>query len=301
MINLPELKKFNIDLKAEPLAILLIDTYNLEINQILLDTFMWHQRPARKDVIAWNTESFSHRLEKQLISLESSRESLFDTLPESIFFNPGSRIETEDSHVVTVSEEEENGRKFLLPYQQLFFWLKVLIEQNSIKSEEEVHLKCQHLFGDNQFKHLPEIQKNTLLGISPFLEEIIGDWELTGQFLSYFLDLEVEIKVGTAPNYILPVEAIKTLGNCTLGSNFVIGNLFIDGVNEIIILFKHLKPSEIHDLLPNEVIRKLLEDSLLPYILPIETPYSITLEPEFSNNGFCLSSENNLLGYTLSL
>ncbi|MBK7407694.1 MAG: hypothetical protein IPJ40_06185 [Saprospirales bacterium] len=89
--KLPNITGLPFDVRAEVLAMLIAERFDLSTEQLLYNPAWWHQRPGRGDVVEL-TEDFSNRLETKLVCIETSREGLFDLLPESCFSAPGRSV-----------------------------------------------------------------------------------------------------------------------------------------------------------------------------------------------------------------
>lgn len=300
MIELPDIKNIDIDLKAELLATILYERYQLSLNQIVINSFFWHQRPGRNDVVGWNEERYSERIDGQIITLESSRESLYDSLPEGLFIDLDKEI-NDDKVAVTSDDAEMHGRKILLPFQQLFFWLSILVEINSQYLEENVINIVIKKLGVERYSLLSNKINRTLISISPYLNIIVGNLTLTQGILSFLLEVEVEIYYCKIRIYELPASIIKQLGSARIRKDFCLGNIYNEGTKELIIKLNKLKPDEILGYLPAGSLRLHLEDEILPYLLPLEVPYTIEIAADNMFKGCVTDNGNYLLGYTFTI
>ena len=86
------------------------------------------------------------------------------------------------------------------------------------------------------------------------------------------------------PQYPLPDEVQKRLGDGILGEDFVIGDTFCDGLPTLDIVLKGLKAEELADYLPEGQASDVLENTLLSWLLPVETPYDIVLDDIVANS-----------------
>lgn len=298
MNTLPSLKFTTLDLKAEVLAVLLMERFDISTEQILLNPILWHQRLGRRDIVDWNDDGFSHRLEKKLFHLDTTQESIFDILPEYIFF-PQEVVEVENHHVLTPNEQEENARKFLLPFQQLFFWLKIENEINSSIFEDSIPEDWFKEFSERELKGLTDTQHKILLGIIPYLDKIIGNWPLTQEILELLTGHEVNVVSAEPMTIRIPSDQLQRLGSGSLGINTIVGNTFYDGIESLKLTFNNLTAEQIKNLLPGTTNRKLLESIILPYLLPIEITYEILLVPGYKDKLVTLGEENILLEYNI--
>ena len=309
MENLINSSRLPFDIRAEVLARILAEKYNLSTEQLLFQPKNYFQRWGRRDVLEIS-EGHSFKLDKETLQLEVCREGMFDTLPESIFFHPEDGDGDSLERVKRLSEQEAAARKFLLPYEQLFYWLRLENEKREFKAENEVEHWWQTILSTNTEAYSPlkdtlldEEQKSILIQLLPHLPDIVGDWTLTEQWLSLFLKTAIRIVELPPPQYTLPEHLQTRLGNGLLGQDFVIGTTFSDGIPSIQIFIEGLTPDTIGTYLPSGKNRILLEEELLNILLPIETPYDISLKLNRPSTEFQLgvSSNNSIIGYTTVL
>ncbi len=300
--SLPNISKAPFDIRAEVLANLIAQQLDLSTEQILHAPSYFHQRRGRKDV-AGISEDFSHRLEKPLVRIDTTREGLYDILPESIFLRPEEQFGDDVRKTKALSEQEAKARQFLLPFEQLFFWLRIENEQREFDMENGLEHWWGQLLPLYKAEALDRKQKEILIQMIPHLQEIVGEWALTAQWIELLTGQKITISEEASPLYELPVSLQKRLGDGLLGQDFVLGSSYSDGVPAVRICLEELSPSDIIDYLPNGPKREILENEFLAYLMPLETPFSIELSGKASEGSFELShdNENNVLGYTLFL
>lgn len=300
--QLPNITGLPFDVRAEVLAMLIAERFGLSVEQLLYNPACWHQRPGRSDV-ADLTEGFSHRLEKKLLYIDTSRESLFDMLPEAIFLHPEEQFGSNLRKVQALSEQEAKARQFLLPFEQLFFWMRLENEISAWQLEENLLDWWSSHFPSRETDKLEGRQRTVLLDMLPYAQEIIGNWALTAQWMSLFSGHQVRIEEETFPTYQLPESLQKRLGEAVLGQDSVLGTSFADGIPAIRIVVEDLAPNELAGLLPGAAERDFLEENFVQFLLPVETPFSIELIPKTTESPFELAegNETNILGYTLHI
>lgn len=300
--QLPNITGLPFDVRAEVLAMLIAERFGLSVEQLLCSPACWHQRPGRGDVVDL-TEGFSHRLEKKLLYIETSREGLFDMLPEAIFLHPEEQFGSNLRKVQALSEQEAKARQFLLPFEQLFFWMRLENEFSAWQLEENLLDWWSRHFPSRETDRLEGRQRTVLLDMLPYTQEIIGNWPLTAQWMSLFSGHQVRIEPESFPAYPLPDSLQKRLGEAVLGQDSVLGTTFADGIPAIRIIFEDLEAGELASLLPGAPERDFLEENFAQFLLPVETPYSIQLIPKTAEAPFELVQDNeaNILGYTLHI
>lgn len=290
------------DMRAEVLARLLMQEHGFSVEQILHSPTFFHQRRGRRDVVEI-AEGFSERAGQRNFSIETSREALFDTLPEAMFLFPEDDYGNEVEKMRQLSQQEAAGRKFLAPFEQLFFWLRVEVEANEWRTENQLGQWWAALLGDQSTSALSLNQQETLIEMMPHLQEIVGNWKLTEQWLAILLSRPARLEVQNPRAYPLPEETQLRMGEARLGQDFVIGQTFSDGIPVLEISIADLQPHEITSYLPGGASRRILEDELLSWLLPAETPFVIKLGLEHSQQRFRLStdSQSDVLGYNTLL
>lgn len=303
MKNLINASNLPFDMRAEVLARLVAAKYDLKIEQVLFNPKSYHQRWGRKDVLEVS-EEYSPTMDKELLVFDLSREGIFDTLPESIFLHPDDPYRDHIHRVQKLSEQEAEARKFLLPFEQLFYWLRLENEQREDQAEKNLETWWQHLligsytpFSNSQ---LDQEQLDMLTQMLPYLHDIVGNWVLMEQWLTVFLKTKVKIVEMPPPQYPLPLELQKRMDDGILGQDFVIGTYFTDGIPIVKIFIEDLTPETLGDYLEGGFKRYILEEELLSLLLPIEIPYEISLSLSVPNNDFYLGEQedSSILGYT---
>ena len=315
MENIVNSTRLPFDIRAEVLARLLGETYGLSTEQILFRPQSYFQRWGRRDVLEVSKD-FSFELDKETLALEVSREGLFDILPEGIFFHPDDDYPDDVFRAKKLGEQEADARKFLLPFEQLFYWLRLENEQREFEAENQLEQWWQGLLTENSdafdkfegyspLKNslLNEAQQGILTQLLPHLHDIIGNWGLTAQWLSLFLETSIKITEAMPPLYTFPIEIQKRMGEGILGQDFVIGDTYTDGIPILKILIDDLTPESLEAFLPKGNKRELLEQELLQLLLPIETPYQIETRLKIQSTEFQMGEAYNssILGYTTTL
>jgi type VI secretion system protein ImpH len=303
MENLIKIDQLPFDMRAEVLARLVADKYNLQTEQVLVHPQKYYQRWGRKDILSIS-EEHSVLLDKDTLMLDVSREGLFDALPESIFLHPDDKYRDYIHRVNKLTEQEAHARKFLLPFEQMFYWLRLENEQREAYGETQLETWWQHLLidGYTPFSNskLDEDQLEMLTQMLPYLHDIVGNWSLTEQWLTVFLKTNVLIFEMPPRDYELPVELQKRLDDGVLGQDFVIGTHFSDAIPTIKICINDLTPNTLGEFLEGGRRRLVLENELLSLLLPIETPYDVELNLKIQNDDFYLGEfhDSAILGFT---
>jgi type VI secretion system protein ImpH len=288
------------DIRAELLARMMAEVQYLETEQILFYPKNYHQRWGTPDVLQVS-EGWSKQMQKALVEIEVSREGMFDALPESIFLHPEENYPDDVYRVKALSEQEKSARKFLLPFEQMFYWLRLeneLQEAGLENQPEEVWKKLLNC-GFPLLETLSDDFQDILLQMLPFLPDIVGDWHKTAQCLSIFLGEKVEIRAIAPPVYMLSDNAQKRLGECYLGEDMLLGATFMDATPGIEIKIE-LQGTDVSSFLENGSKRRLIEEELLPLLLPVEIPYETVLSVNLSQEVFVLGQSSDTGNHNMS-
>ena len=307
-LDLPNSDRLPFDIRAEVLARLLMEKRDLDIEQIGFRPQNFYQRWGRRDVLDVS-EGYSNRSGRDLVWLDVSREGLFDTLPEGLFFHPDDGYGSETSKVKALTQQEAAARKFLSPFEQVFYWLQLENELRESGFENHIEAWWQQRLRTEQ-SELDHEQRAILMQLLPHLPNIMGNWPLTAQWLKVILGESVRIVEIAPPQYNLPDDCQKRLGEGVLGQDFVIGRTFSDGIAALSITIEELTTYSLIGFLEGGKNRRILEDELLGLLLPVETPYCLTLQVQLSDEmlhlgdtldlGNGLTKDNNtpILGFT---
>jgi Type VI secretion, TssG len=310
MNHIPNAADFPFDIRATVVGRLLAQQNDLNPNQILFKPTQYYQRWGRRDVLS--VEAIADDDEINTICLEVSHEGMYDILPEGLFLHPEDDYEDNLKRIQAFSQQEAAGRKFLLPFEQMFYWLRVENEFREARLETQADTWWQEQVADATPLLLPQnpedaadaAERETIkILMLPYLTEIVGNWSVASQWLSLFLKTEVQIQEIPPPTYDLSEAHQKRLGEGTLGEDFILGTTFWDGIPAVQILLQQLTAENISQFLPKNKQRIILEEELLALLLPIETHYEIELGVEVPSTDFYLDDarNSNILGYTTTI
>lgn len=297
--KLPVSARLPFDIRAEVLARQIMEAFDMDTEQILYRPAYFHQRPGRRDVTELG-DAYSHKLEKSQIWMEVSRESMFDILPEFLFLHQEDNYPDDTYKVKALTTQEEEARKFLSPFEQIFFWLQIENEQREYAMEQTLEEWWSELLIDRSEQGLSDRQRKIMIQLLPFLPEITGDWTLTAQWLSLIMEQDIRIREIPPPLYQLPDELTLRLGQGVLGQNFVIGDTFSDGIPSIEICFGQMDATELVEMLYSGKKRESFEREVLDFLLPVDTPYEIKFDTSGYTGEMDLNpdSVSNVLGFS---
>lgn len=224
------------DFKAETIAAALIHT-GISAEHIIVRSIGTASRSYHKDVCDISVKQIH---DVDYIFIDSPREGIYDTLPESIFHSFSSSL-SKDNTIQVIDEirrhreEEKDARTFFLPFEQEFFSIKHSL------------LEFEHRFenhGDSSLliriftpyfeilKKLPANKGYLFIRLLPYIHDFRNDLQKTRDYLEILLDCWVEIKeeIRDKPN---SSHKDFNLGAVNLGQNFILGNTIQDGTFDL--------------------------------------------------------------------
>lgn len=307
------------DISIEVFAAQLMELYDLDVQQIVVRPKGLARRKGEKEVAAIQ-KGYDTFEDRPLYYVDVNREGLFDALP-ILFFLPEQARGRGDEDVeakeiaARINDKIAEARKFFLPFEQAFYHTRISIELWERTFSATLSASLEDFWRLQAFlPYLDEQQKATLLYFLPITHCIAGDWVLAKFCFEAILKKTVCIEPIAPPIYPIPETAILDMGKATLGEDFVIGSTFFDGISAIKILIKGVAPNELESFLwewkeDNEKSfegsnKKLIEELLCTYFLPLEASVQLDIEPiadpkkDFSLSG---TDSYSILGYTTVL
>jgi hypothetical protein len=295
------------DITAEALVGSLLESSEelAGVDQILVRPLGHINRVSGQEVMNM-IDSVYNAKGQELLYIDINRESLFDSLPEMLFLHPESIYEDEVEKAQDLARQQETARRFFLPLEEVLNQARIeieLAERSTIKNLAKWLLPIYSLPDLRNNEEPPEQLLSLVLAL-PFLDRMVGNTSLTGQFLTAILRKTVKIMPGKPQQYTIPEAQQTCLGSGSLGIDFLLGDSFTDGIRSMQIRIGEVHPDELESWLPGGSQRTLLEEQLFPYVLPAGEQVTISLEITEAAGQFVLKEENqnlNILGYTTQL
>lgn len=290
------------DFTAESIASSLIKKGVLP-EQIIFKSEGTAKRSYKKDVSSIYTspieESDSH-----LLFIESPREGIYDTLPESIFhsfsgYTSPKNIEEIKERIKKNRKEEKDARLFFLPFEQEFFNIKRTLF--TIEDQFECFSNASSLIDmySNFYPILNDlsIEKAYLfLRLSPVIHDIRDDFNKVEACLAMLVDIDVKISIQIEKNMGLD-HALPTLGDSTLGANLILGDHIEDGEPDLLIQItpKDVRTEHDYSFFKNKIS---LTYKLCDYFIGAHYNISIVCTGAYQHTSF---SNRSILGYNVYL
>ena len=160
-----------------------------------------------------------------------SRDSLYDILPEGLFHHTFDNLcaDNRNQEFEKLGQEEDNARRFFLPFDNEFFYQNIKLEIELRKFFRNPDYFFQKLFFYD--KNIPDKFIRKLTTYLLFSNSIIGNLELTAHCLSDIIGEKVE-----KSKYYLSKKSNSSeikdehlLKEVSLGDNFICGGLSSEG------------------------------------------------------------------------
>ena len=179
------------NLKAEVLIAEIQENSEFQPNDFVISNRSAFSRPYRRDII-----NVDDQVNEDKLTLNLSRNGLYDTLPEGLFHVPKSDSSSYIEHRKIVKEEEENARSFFSPLENEFFYQRLRIERNERELLDDFYNLNDDFLIDfwNIADQIPEDYVLKLIKLLPHSHKISGDFELTRMCLEKILDEKVTFK-----------------------------------------------------------------------------------------------------------
>ncbi|RAJ88100.1 type VI secretion system (T6SS) VasB/ImpH family protein [Chitinophaga dinghuensis] len=288
---------FHTDYKAAVLAAELVEA-GFDINRLFIWPSGSNRRNFAKDVLSvdWYAPDGGF---KDYLCIKSSREGMYDMLPEGIFHTavPYSSTRTTEELIDQIKlhkEQEKQARKFFLPLEAEINQFRILIElyENKI-DKKNIYNDLVEIFrpGWEIFELLDQQQANIFLHLIPMLHDAKGDLEKLEQVLVLMLQMPVQVKITAAQVRTATTGSI--LGESMLGVDLVAGNAFLEGDEEVLIQVGPIAPAAVIRLMPGERLEQVVR-WLVSYFVPADM--EVRLETVITERSMQL--EESVLGYT---
>ena len=290
------------DLRGEVIIAQLLENDFIDDNWVIsLDgTF---KRGYAKDMQALETLQLEGQ---ELLNFHLSRDGFYDSLPEGLF-HPVSDKPTENGHELAIESKKERKRendirKFFAPFEQESFNLKLQIE----KKERIVLTKLiQGQMSDffTQFwktdNSLNKKLTKKMIAYIPFVQRIVGNFDLTFSLLEVIIEEKVSYKVVRTRNsdeFINNDDKSSglALGEASLSWNFVCGSHTLDLTPLIEITLGPIIYSEVHDYFEGGNMRNFI-DYFCSFFLPLDIDYALKFETNNTKDFMLVESGKELI------
>jgi hypothetical protein len=239
------------------------------------------------------------------IYIDLSRDGIFDSLPEYLFFKPV------DDHTLRPEKKQEilsfNAKQkayaniLFNPIENAIFEKRVDVER--FENEVLSLLNSYSLDGlldfykiDDQLAHVYRVR---LVKIIPLLHSIVGDFQLTAKCLQYLLDEHVSFEV---TDVLKDIQSSSTpsnegLGSSACGDSMIINGIIRESVPTILFSVGPVEVNDVEKYLDGGEKRTLI-NHFSNYFLPLEYDIDVVIDVMKDESSFAL--DNSFLGYNSS-
>jgi type VI secretion system protein ImpH len=308
MQNLPHtlFGNYNNDFKAEVIAAEMVE-HGLNADRILILLSGGSKRTYRSDVTSVEDE-FSDYDHKEYTIVKTSREGIYDMLPEGLFHQPTphKNAKTEKEIIKSIKQrrqEETNARKFFLPFETAINFLRMQMALYENRLDKRSHYNdLINIFSERWeiFRYLNTRQSNIFILLIPILHNLRDDFKAVETILEAMFILPVKISLQPQLSQRPKEPSLSMLGDNFLGIDLTTGNTNYDeGDNEIHINITCSKNKILQQFMPggnNAKVLQLLCDYLLPVHLDAVTIFEVDAEEKITRLADNKGDYNSILG-----
>lgn len=290
------------NLKAEVIIAEIQDKSDLTSDDFFIANQSTFSRPYRRDII-----SVDKLLHDEMLTLNLSRNGLYDTLPEGLFHTQRKSKDTGSytGYRKTLKNEEKDARSFFAPLENEFFHQRLGIEYNERQILDDFY-NLNDEFLMNFWNVSPDIPENytlKLIKLLPYCYKIAGDFELTRLCFEKILDERITFqrKFDTSVENEVDGFNKKSKNQLNLGLNSVLHSDFKEVASPVLeVTIGPISEKNINNYLKKDGVMKFI-NTFYDYFIPIELKV-ITKFTVDSDDGFLLAKENSpIMGVSTQL
>ena len=196
-----------------------------------------------------------------------------------------------------IAQQIKEARKFFLPFEQALFQPRIQAEQVEQKYTEAFPEFIHKIWGLDAFdNYLDDRQKFLLCYLLPEAHRIVGDWELTGLCFEAVLQKPIGLKF-VAPKRLVISPGQDGDNGLRLGENAILGDAFQDDMPSLEVHVRGVTYNDLPDFLEDGKKRKILEELLYSYFIPLDVYVETKVIVTDDALGFTLGE--SVLGYSV--
>jgi len=289
------------DIRLETLAATLLkqaegSLKEFDLDNIVVSALGTERRRVGRDVEKIKKKYYDY---EDALLIQTNRKGLFDTLPENLFVRVDEAYESAKARTKAFQQQRKDARKFFLPFEQAIYHPRIVAEQLEQKYTEGFPNFIHKVWGFEEFDDcLTDRQRFLLCYLLPEAYRIVGNWHLTGLCFEAVLQKPISIKF-VAPKTLDNPNKNMPSNEMRLGDNAIIGDKFQDDVPALEVFVKGVTYNDLPDFLEDGKKRKLLEDLLYSYFIPLDVPVSTKIIVTDDALGFTIGEA--VLGYNVQL
>lgn len=285
------------DWRAEVIAAELVDR-GIPAENIVFYPEGTAKRAVSKDIVGVEHDTDG---QEELLLIRTSREGLYDALPEGLFHQPynSKPFKTKEELIREIQvhrQEEKEARKFFLPFENEFYQLRLISE---LKEKNTAHgfsssnrLLFNSLYGDSSF--FDKRQINLLLHLLPLAYTIRGNYTLTAQCFELLLDTQVAISEKQRnKNHTTEELHLSRLNHCALGVNSILGKAFDERHTILTFSIGPVPGNAVKAFLAGERKERVIK-ALIDFFIPAGMEVFTELIIQKSENDFFIQDEQKV-------
>jgi type VI secretion system protein ImpH len=282
-----EEKYKNFDVKAEVVAADLVEE-GKNIDTIVIRSSGIFTRNFRHDILHYENVDQELGSDESLLFIDVSREGIFDSLPQQIFYQPsGKKLDSLDEKIQEIRKqrlEDAESRKFFSVFEKEFNQCKIMVEMEERKSIFGMSDKFNSdLFTDiwGELKEIAPHYHKYLFQILPIAHKCRGNVYLSSLLLGFILNEKVSIKVDADPALQKNAFPANALNKRFLGTDLILGDYTPSYDATYKLQIGPIKRGTVSKYMPGGEVDKLL-NFLLDYFIPFDanTEMELVLEKE---------------------
>jgi hypothetical protein len=224
-----------------------------------------------------------------------NRRGFYDDLPLDLFHKLDKDLDTPAKRTKEIKRQESEARKFFLPFEQATYIPRIEIELLEQKYFDVFPDFVKKIWGLDKFKAiLSKKQEYLFCHLLPEAHRVVGDWELTRLIFEAALGKPVELDF-SEPVLIEFENSGAINGQLRLGEESILGSSFRDEFLLLEISIKGITRFDLENYLPGGKTRKIIDEILCSYFIPLDVPFKIELISTDDSQGFELGQVT--LGY----
>lgn len=281
-----EQKYVHCDIKAEVVAADLVEQGN-DIESVVIRPIGSFTRKFRKDILHFQTSTFEYGSTDELLFIDVTREGVFDSLPQGLFYQPEKQagkmdLENKIEELKKQRQEEVEARKFFSVFEKEFNQCRILTELEERKSIFGMSENFNSDLFTDIWVELREIAPKFhifLYQILPIAHKCRGNVRLSSILLGFVINENVKITLETEPKMQENPFSANQLNHRFLGTDFVIGDKTPSYDSLYKINIGPLKRNKIHLFLHGGEYEKVIL-FLLNFFIPYDADFEMNLELE---------------------
>lgn len=287
------------DIRVETLAATLLEQadgglQDFGLEHLVVAPIGSEKRRYSKDVEGIRKKYYDH---ETALMIQVNRKGLFDTLPDGLFLRLDEEYKDAKTRTKAIAQQIKEARKFFLPFEQAMFHPRIEAEQIEQKYTESFPDFINEIWGLNEFTDcLNDRQQFLLCYLLPEAYRIVGNWKLTGLCFEAVLQKPIDLKF-VAPKRLDIPSTESADGSLRLGENTILGESFQDDIPSLEVHVRGVTYNDIFDFLEDGKKRKVLEELLYSYFIPLDVPVETKIIVTEDTLGFTLGEA--VLGYNV--